>query len=492
MKQTVVWSIAGSDSSGYAGIAADIKTFNMLGVHGCTVISAVTAQNRQQLTDIQFVAIEPQLMALQQHHIPAAIKIGMLGNISVIEVLRQFLERYRGIVVLDPVLITTSGGSLFTDNLCDYIAVLKTLFRFVDVLTPNIPELEKILNCSIQSYADMVEGAQQLLSLGVKSVLVKGGHLQQGLFSQDYWTNGKESFWLVSRRFQDQTFSGTGCTLSAAIAATCALHYEIKDALVVAKMVVNQAIRESQIVTSDAQGRQALVYNGWPEDETDLPYVTNQPLTMTPRSFLTCGAPIGLYPLIDSLEWLQILHAAGVKTVQLRIKDKMGIELERIIKNAIEFAKDNDIRLFINDHWKLAIQYHAYGVHLGQDDLHDADIDMILKNGLRLGISTHGYYEIARAHAFHPSYIAFGPIFTTKSKVTSTTPHGIAKLKDMGRLLNYPLVAIGGIDATKIDAILEARINGVAIISGITHAKDPLLTTKKLVHQVNDHASWNG
>jgi rhodanese-related sulfurtransferase len=115
----------------------------------------------------------------------------------------------------------------------------------------------------------------------------------------------------------------------------------------------------------------------------------------------------------------------------------------------------------------------AYGVHLGQEDLNDADVHKIHAAGLRLGISTHCYYEVARAHAYHPSYIAIGPVFKTDSKIMSFPPQGLDRLHYWRRLLpNYPLVAIGGINEMNMQDVLATGVDGVAMISAITKAKD--------------------
>ena len=520
MTNIFVWSIAGSDSSGCAGIQADLKTFQGLGVNGCTVVTAVTSQSNRKLSDIQFVDIKPAIETMRDDFYPQAVKIGMLGKQSIIESVSDFLTTYSGKVILDPVMVTTSGGNLFSEEVNQYVNHLKKLFKYVDVLTPNLPEAEMLLNRRITSLQEMEHAAQDILALGVKSVLIKGGHFDQDIFSQDYWTNGKESFWLVSKRHEARNFSGTGCSLSSAIAASCALEYDVKDALVIAKMYVNQAMRlsiypvipESEVVACPGsvsigqdtdnevngsrtlsaakrakstlnaalnsgmtRGRGVLVYSPWIENELDLPYLSHQPLFKLPEAFPDCGPKIGLYPIVDSIDRLKILLPIGVKTIQLRIKNKSSVELDRYIQQAIQLAKQHDAHLFINDDWQLAVKHKAYGVHLGQNDLDNADIQIIHSAGLRLGISTHNYYETARAHALHPSYIAFGPIYHTTSKQMTVPPQGIEGLKRWRRMLNYPLVAIGGINQKTLPDVLATNVDGVALISAITDVVNNLL-----------------
>lgn len=473
----IVWSIAGSDSSGRAGIQADLKTLQCLGVHGCSVITAVTSQSHEQLSDIQFIDIDPQLQIMRDAFQPDAIKIGMLGKQSIIQSVLNVIKTYSGKVILDPVMVTTTGGNLFSEEVNQYANHLKTLFKYVDVLTPNIPEAEMLLNRRITSFQDIEQAARDLLLLGVKSVLIKGGHFKEDTLSQDYWTNGVESFWLASHRHLARNFSGTGCVFSSAIAAACALGFDVKDALVIAKMYVNQSMR--------CTDNEVLRHIEWPQNDTDLPFLTDRPLWHSPLQFPDCGPEmIGLYPIVDSLAWLKLLLPLGIKSIQLRIKNKSGPTLENEISQSIMLAKQYDTRLFINDAWQLAIKYGAYGVHLGQDDLKFADVEKIHAAGLRLGISTHCYVELARAHSFRPSYIAFGPIFETTSKPMMFSPQGIDKLHHWCRMLNYPVVAIGGIHGGTLPSVLETNVNGIALISAITNAADPVMAAKNLLKMV--------
>ena len=492
MNQEISWSIAGSDPSGGAGIQADLKTFHALGVHGCSVITALTAQNPQEVSATHYIDakhIASQINALKNALPPKAIKIGMLGESGIIKEIIRFFRDYTGYIVLDPLMVSTSGKNLFNTNITEYISHLKKIFSFVDVLTPNLPEAEKLLGRELASYEDIEAGAQEILSMGVKSVLIKGGHFKShDLFCQDYWTNGAESFWLANNQHNIQrNYRGTGCTLSSAIAACLALGYNIKDAVVIAKMYVTQGIRLAAANNYSA----SLKHTGWPEEQADLPYLADLPMHQLPAAFPDCGPePLGLYPVVDTLAWIKRLLPIGVKTIQLRIKDKQGIELANEIQQSIEFAKNYEARLFINDHWELAIRYGAYGVHLGQKDLNIAETEKIRQAGLRLGISTHCYYEVARAHTFRPSYIACGPIFTTTSKIMPFAPQGIFQLSRWQRTLNYPLVAIGGINLARLTDILTTQVDGVAMISAITQSPDPIADTQKLLAVLEANARY--
>ncbi len=196
--------------------------------------------------------------------------------------------------------------------------------------------------------------------------------------------------------------------------------------------------------------------------------------------FPACG-PIGLYPIVDSLAWVQFLLPLGVKTLQLRIKNTEDPRLETQIKTSIQLAEYHQAQLFINDHWALALKHGAFGVHLGQEDLDTADLSALAQAGLRLGISTHNAEEITRAKCLNPSYLAFGPIFPTTSKVMRFAPQGLALLAHWRQTLNdITWVAIGGITLDNAAAVWATGVEGVALISAISQAPDPGLATQKL------------
>lgn len=480
MIRPIAWTIAGSDSSGGAGIQADLCVFHHLKVHGASVITSITAQNSETISHIEYLSpdsIAAQISALKSELPAKAIKIGMLGRIDVIDKIIQFSENYAGKIVLDPVMISTSGKVLFADNQKIYIEKLMNIFSYIYLLTPNIPEVEMLLGKPIKTYDDTKDAAKIFLSFGIKNVLIKGGHFKQDIFSQDYWTNGDEAYWLATHRHPQKNYRGTGCIFSAAITANLALGYSIKDALVIAKMYVNRGLRLADPVNAKAA---LLTHGGWPENEIDLPFLADKPITRL-YSFPDCGS-LGLYPVVDSKKWLEKLLPLGVKTIQLRIKNKHGQRLENEIQQSISIAKKYQARLFINDYWELAIKHGAYGIHLGQEDLRLADMEKIQQAGLRLGISTHCYFEVARAHAFKPSYIACGPIYPTTSKVMPFVAQGIFNLQRWRRTLsNYRLVAIGGINIERIADVLSTNVDGVALIAAITQAENPEQMTNKLL-----------
>lgn len=206
---------------------------------------------------------------------------------------------------------------------------------------------------------------------------------------------------------------------------------------------------------------------------------------MQPLAFAKTDHRLGLYPVVDSVDWIARLLDWGVSTLQLRIKDPQATDLEQQILQAIELGRRYQARLFINDYWQLAIKHGAYGVHLGQEDIQTADLDALRQAGLRLGISTHDAAELAEALALKPSYVALGHIFPTQTKEMPSQPQGLinlaAAVKQAG---STPTVAIGGISEERVADILATGVGSVALVSAIIKAADPEQATKRLLQQV--------
>jgi thiamine-phosphate pyrophosphorylase len=198
--------------------------------------------------------------------------------------------------------------------------------------------------------------------------------------------------------------------------------------------------------------------------------------------FPTVPHRLGLYPVVDSVEWIKRLLEAGARTLQLRIKDKRDEEVEADVIAAIALGRRYRARLFINDYWRLAIEHQAYGVHLGQEDLEATDLDAIRQAGLRLGVSTHDDMEIDVALAVRPSYIALGHVFPTQTKQMPSAPQGLTQLAaHVERLKDYPTVAIGGISLARAPSVLATGVGSIAVVSAITEAADWQIATAQLL-----------
>ena len=500
----IAWTIAGSDPSGGAGLQADLKTMHGLGVHACTVVSALTVQNTNGVYDIAPVAPEllrDQIERLAEDLPPVAIKLGMLGGAEQVRVVADFLDTTDAFVVCDPVMAATSGAALLNDE--GRRLLIERILPRADLVTPNVPELGKLLGPDFQGLesgqrpllrtesphgdaaptgTDKVgaaplcgdefikRAAAELLHCGARAVLIKGGHIT-GEFCQDYFSDGKLSFWLTSERQLVRHTHGTGCTLASAIAAARALCHPLADALVIAKAYLNQGLRCGEDI---GQGHGSLAHLGWPATPVDLPWLSDSAAAGKTRpQFRDCGTqPLGLYPLVDRAAWLEKLVPLGVTTVQLRAKDLTGAALEKEIVTAIEFARRHSTRLFINDAWELALKHGAYGVHLGQEDLAGADLSALARGGIRLGVSTHNYTELARAAALRPSYIAIGPVFETASKALAHPPLGVAGFQRLAALAPAPVVAIGALTPERAPALVAAGASGCAVIGDLLTASD--------------------
>ena len=201
---------------------------------------------------------------------------------------------------------------------------------------------------------------------------------------------------------------------------------------------------------------------------------------------------LGLYPVVDSVEWIARLLEAGVRTIQLRIKDKHDDEAEADVVAAIALGRRYHARLFINDFWRLAVKHQAYGVHLGQEDLETTNLRAIRDAGLRLGVSTYDDMEIDVALAARPSYIALGHVFPTQTKQRPGSPQGVEQLAQyITQLGDYPTVAIGGITLERAPQVLATGVGSLAVVSAITEAPDWRLATEQLLALVGagDEAS---
>lgn len=470
----IAWTIAGSDSGGGAGIQADLLTFHDFDVHGCSAITALTAQNSVAVTHVAITPpdnLQAQLDALADDLPASAIKLGMLGDHTVISLVAGALARQRVPVVLDPVMVSTSGASLLQGE--GRAALFGELFPHVTLLTPNHIEAERLLGREISTPEDVVEAAEALRALGPRAVLIKGGHREwlPGR-SADYFTDGQQRFWLLAERISSQHTHGSGCTLASAITAALACGEAMEDAVVLGKMYVTQGIRAARAL---GRGPGPVAHLGYPGSLADLPELWHTLPEAPPPGFPTCDTrSLGAYPVVDSADWVERLLAAGARTLQLRIKDASQERLDAEIRRAVAAARAHDARLFINDHWSLAIRHGAYGVHLGQEDLDTADLAAIAQAGLCLGVSNHSYAELARAHALGPSYLALGPVYDTTTKVMRFARQGLPRLAEWVRLLGerYPLVAIGGIDLARAPGVLATGVGSVAMVRAVTEAPD--------------------
>ncbi|MFN8005935.1 MAG: bifunctional hydroxymethylpyrimidine kinase/phosphomethylpyrimidine kinase [Terriglobia bacterium] len=253
-------TIAGSDSSGGAGIQADLKTFAAFGVYGCSVITAITAQNTKGVTAVHALPpgiVQEQLEAVLSDIEPDVIKLGMLANASIIHAISQVLRRYpKKPLILDPVMSAKSGDCLLEPEALR--SLQNELFPLATLVTPNIPEAEILIEQTIASEEDMAEAARRIFKLGVHAVLVKGGHV--GQFQEpagakrdeivDVYWDGKAIHKISGPRIDTPHTHGTGCTLSSAIAAGLAFGHPLLAAIQQARQYLTGALQNAYAVGS--------------------------------------------------------------------------------------------------------------------------------------------------------------------------------------------------------------------------------------------------
>ena len=220
----------------------------------------------------------------------------------------------------------------------------------------------------------------------------------------------------------------------------------------------------------------------WPDDPADF----GMARWPRPNAFAPCPKRLGLYAVLPDAAWVARMAQAGVPTVQLRFKSDDQHAIDREVNAAVKAVKGTGSLLFINDHWQAAIEAGAYGLHLGQEDMSAADLNCVRKSGLRLGLSSHGYAEMINADAFSPSYIAMGAVYATTLKRMVTPPQGPGRLRVYARLMrNYPLVAIGGIDKSRMDEVLASGVGSIAVVRALIGAKEPEKQARLLSQRIS-------
>ncbi len=248
---------------------------------------------------------------------------------------------------------------------------------------------------------------------------------------------------------------------AAALQAAHQLGFVPADAMCIAQAWSRQAMRTGEFHPEH-----------WPTEAVDFD------MAPMPRkdAFAPCPAALGLYAVMPDADWTIRMARAGVPTVQLRFKSGDASAVRAEVLATVAGVQGTGARLFINDHWQLAIEAGAYGVHLGQEDLQamtPAGLKAIKDAGLRLGLSTHGYAEMLIADQHSPSYIAMGAVFPTTLKQMATAPQGTGRLAVYSKLLRgYPRVAIGGIDLASLPEVMKADVGSVGVVRALMSAPD--------------------
>ncbi|KAL9188736.1 hypothetical protein ACHAXT_007114 [Thalassiosira profunda] len=444
---SIVFTIAGSDSGGGAGVQADLKAIHTLSggtCHGCSAITCLTAQNSCGVMSTHsppVAFLREQLSTLEGDLYPRAVKVGMLGTHELATEVGGWLQKLKEsnsgrdapLVVVDPVMISTSGHKLIDDGA--KTAMIEKVFPYADCVTPNKFEAEELLGRKLQSPADVEEGAKEILAMGPGSVLIKGGHSlleEQGVeapaaagednvsvgYAQDYLLLSKEmcegskpvkdrprlcdgsrGVWLRSDRYDTVHTHGTGCTLSSSIATAWAMgqrgrenkaggekvgalsSMHLVDACCIAKAYVNAGIAKGVQL---GKGPGPVVHTGFPSSYRNFPTIALEANSASTPAFIpmqsyqsaktssSSDVTLGrILPIVDTVEFERLVATPGITDIQLRFKDTSDYAtiLDRI-KHAQTLCKSNGVRLWINDYWRAAIEAgECFGIHLGQEDM---------------------------------------------------------------------------------------------------------------------------
>lgn len=260
---------------------------------------------------------------------------------------------------------------------------------------------------------------------------------------------------------------------AASVLAACrSMGFVEDDARLLARAWMAQTLRTGRFDPS-----------AWPDTAKDFGVDTS------PRAdaFAPCPQRLGLYAVLPDADWVGRMARAGVPTLQLRFKSEDRSAIAREVQAAVRAVQGTKSLLFINDHWREAIDAGAYGVHLGQEDLEGAreHLQTIRVAGLRLGLSTHGYAELLRAESVAPSYLALGAVYPTTLKRMATAPQGPGRLAAYARLMRHrPLVAIGGIDHARLAEVLPSGVGSVAVVRALVAAADPVAQAQRFMDRI--------
>lgn len=503
----VVWTIAGSDSGGGAGIQADLLTLHDLGCHGCSVITAITAQNSVAVTTVEAVSpamLAAQLEALKADLYPSAVKIGLIANQAQLEFLANWLgDNLPGVpVILDPVMVASCGDELQQAASCSQGSASVSGLDFspfagkISLITPNKAELSRLTGKLLADDDALAIAADRLWHSFGGSVLAKGGDCPwQQAKARDLLLLGdiatisplhrKQGFWLSGERVATVHNHGSGCTLSSAIAAFVAKGLVLPDAVLLAKAYVFEGLRQASAVGS---GPGPLARTGMPESLAAMASIhrlhESRSHRLPTKGFTRLGHDLGVYPVVADIDMLETLLEAGANTIQLRIKGEIGpgSAAEADIIRAIALGRQHKARVFINDHWRLAISHGAFGVHLGQEDIETVPLDAIAEAGMALGLSSHGLFEALLALELNPSYLALGHIFPTTTKEMPSKPQGLETLALLAKIVStaVPTVAIGGIEAGNLPEVAATGVDSIAVVRAVTEASEPATAFRAL------------
>lgn len=488
IKPPVVWCVSGSDSSAYAGLQADFRTGQDLGCHVQSIVTCTTTQNAKALGSVEPVSLamfDKQWQSMLEDGSPDAIKVSLLPSLEIVKACSNWLKLIKTFipkipVIFDPVMaVKRDSENQLQESTNAGAGLLEYILPYVDVITPNLKEFSALTGLPGElPVEELLSKMTVFFDASESCWLLKGGCCNHSDGVTDWLIERHSLIGFTNSRLAAFNTRDAEEGFSTALASFIAHGYELMDAITMAKAYMAGVLSGVDV--------RPLESPGWPLKIESLPTIVSpyKPTLSMSQPFAKMDLDkMGLYPVVDSVAWLELVLQQGVKIAQLRIKNPADVNLESKIQQAIALGRKYAAQVFINDYWQQAIAFGAYGVHLGQEDLEVADLVKIQAAGLRLGISTHGYYEIARAQSIQPSYIALGHIFPTQTKDMPSQPQGLTRLNYYAALLKsvYPTVAIGGINAERLPAVAKTGVDSVALVTAITQADEPKAATQSLI-----------
>ena len=487
-------TIAGSDPSGGAGIQADLKTFSALGVYGATAITAVTVQNTQSVKYVHKLPVQvvyDQIVAVMEDVTVDAVKIGMVNDAETLDAIVRALTAYRPkYLVVDPVMVSTSGCALMQP---DALAIMKErLLPMADLVTPNLPEAWTLAGTD----TSVDDAAQAILRLGVKALLIKGGHAE-GKTKTDYLYiykgEGLKRVELTAETIDTPNTHGTGCTLSSAIAALLARGNGLEDAVRQAKGYLTEALKAGAGVhVGRGHGPVCHFYADRVMRFGGYKVVPFNRITLKPHDLKTASRLQFITHFTDKYSYYDSAMMAlegGCRWIQLRMKDACEDEIERVAWLILPECRRMGAVFVIDDHVELALRVGADGVHLGKNDMPVDEARRLAGDGFIIGGTANTFEDVQRLAAQGADYIGCGPFRFTMTKKNLAPMLGLegykrilSQMKECG--IGLPLVAIGGITSDDIPQLMAAGVSGIALSGSVLRAEQPVEEMRKVVEKL--------
>ncbi len=487
-------TIAGSDPSGGAGIQADLKTFSALGVYGATAITAITVQNTQSVKYVHKLppqVVYDQIVAVMEDVTVDAVKIGMVNDAETLDAIVRALTAYRPkFLVVDPVMVSTSGCALMQP---DALAIMRErLLPMADLVTPNLPEAWTLAGTD----TSVDDAAQAILRLGVKALLIKGGHAE-GKTKTDYLYiykgEGMKRVEFTAETIDTPNTHGTGCTLSSAIAALLVCGNGLEDAVRQAKEYLTEALKAgADVRVGCGHGPVCHFYENGVMRFLGYKVVRYDLKTLKPKDLETASRLQFITHFTDKYSYYDSAMMAlegGCRWIQLRMKDADEAEIERVARLILPECRRRGAVFVIDDHVELALRVGADGVHLGKNDMPVDEARRLAGDGFIIGGTANTFEDVQRLAAQGANYIGCGPFRFTTTKKNLAPMLGLegykrilSQMKECG--IGLPLVAIGGITSDDIPQLMAAGVSGIALSGSVLRAEQPVEEMRKVVEKL--------